>query len=364
MPQPLHQAERGDETKLLEHLANTMGVEAEKAMMGVNWEHTTDTPTVPTEDNPQATETQTSTTPRGTDTTANPETAATGVESGAIDFEKYRDPNGLILGKYKTPEATIAGMHSLLHMAKSALERADKQALELDQLRRQKGNEQPAPEKHKSEKLNLFMEKVKAGQGIEAEDVANLIEGIDEQIEMNTRYVSEKRDHEVSKEQAEWEQVDAYMTAHHPRSMNFVDEMRLFSNTNSEVGRVFNRLLQPGDATAKQDATLYLWQEYSRANPQVLVDPVNPNTAAEETRIQAAAQVRKEEVDKARKDAGLVSGGTGGVHESTTTSTGPSREDIEAAANMMRQMGAPGEGGRLWREMTIAKDLNHPLFNP
>jgi hypothetical protein len=249
-------------------------------------------------------------------------------------------------------------------MANTALGKADHLEREVIELRQRLTQpvapvEPPKAKTIRSSKLETIIAKVNAGESITAEEIPLLIEGTVEQAEIVAKETVEAQRRQDRNEVDSWNRVDTYMTQNHPESMKFVTEMNLFKATNPEVGAIYNRLLSGGSEDDKIAATAFVWREYERANPHVRQVPVDPAKQAEEQQLLAQAVVRKEEVDKARRDAGLLGTQAGGVHETSAVQTGPSREEIDAAGRMMRNTG----DGTLWRQLTIGKDLNHPLFN-
>jgi hypothetical protein len=362
MPQPLNPHRPGTEAELVRHLADTIGEDVIAAMGTTNWEHSQFAPTAPPPANPEGV---TPAPPPTEGLKADPQNVPQPVVANATDWEQFRDQNGLILGKYKDPVAAAQGMHSLLHMAKSALAERDALKSQVDQLNQRPPvtavtvPASPAPPARNS-KLEMVLKKAKEGDGLEPDDLVSLVEGLAEQQEEHTQQAIARQQEAVQREQQEWEQVDAYMVQNHRQSLRFADEMKLFVSTDPEVGRVYSRLLSPGDDAAKLDATLYLWQQYSIKHPETNDSPTDPAKLAEERALQANAQVRREEVEAERKHAGLLGTVASGAHEASDASVGPTREDIDLAAQLMKQTG----DGRLWRALTIANSLDHPIFNP
>lgn len=364
MTQPLNPHRPGTEAELVQHLATTIGQDVVSAMGTTNWEHSQFAPTAP----PVNPEGETPAAPPTEGRSDNPQTTPPPAAPNAgPDWEQYRDQNGLILGKYKDPDAAARGMHSLLQMAKSALHERDVLKSQVDQLSQRPVAPQvaatptpPAPEvPARSSKLEMVLKKAKEGEALDTDDLASLVEGLEETQEQRVRQEIHRLRESEMREQQAWEQVDSYMATHHPDSLRFADDMKLHLTADPEVRRVYSRLLSPGDDTAKLDATLYLWQQYSLKHPEVSGSPTDPAALAEERTLQANAQVRREEVEAERKHAGLLGTAASGAHEASAASAGPSREDIELAGQMMKQTG----DGRLWRALTIGNSLDHPIFN-
>lgn len=350
------------------HLADTIGADVERAMDGVGWAHTAMPPPVP----PRPDTTATPGTPANPVAPATPQSQLTPPTTGQpLDWEQFRDTNGLILGKYKEPVQAVQGMHSLLHMAKDALAQRDTAVLEADRFRQRLTSPSPvtvpaptpAPSRARSEKLDTVLSRIKDNNNVlDAEDLQEIVDATLEHSTQIAQAAVEYDRNQRSLDAQKWSEVDTYMTQNHPDSMRHVTEMQVFSATKPEVGRVYNRILAAGDEVARLDATLYLWNQYVAANTHLAQVPVDPAKAATEHALGVQAQVRKDEVDAARRDAGLLGNVAGGVHESAPTAIADS-EAINRAAQMMKQLGESGQGGALWRSLTIAKDLNHPIFD-
>jgi hypothetical protein len=355
MPQSLNPNRPNTEEALTAHLAATIGADVENAMTAADWKYTENTPQAPV--NPESVAPTTS--PEGQKASDNPNAQPT-ASNDAINWEAYRDSNGLILGKYKNSEAAVQGMHSLLQMTKSVLNERDALQAEIGQLRQQRSTpvaEQVSSIPHVDSNLQLpeldaVRKKLEAGEGLDADDALKLVDGMAKYSEIAAQKVLERDRNMRQQETDSWKNVDTYMSQHYPQSLKHADEMEVFVRTNQEVGRVFNRLLAGNDDGAKLDATIYLWKEYSSANPVTPIDP-----AQQEAQLAAQAQVRKEEVDRARIDAGLFGNSAGGIHESSQN-TGVTQADIDAAARQMKQTA----DGRQWRELTIGRTLTGPFF--
>lgn len=365
---------------LRQHLADTIGADVERALDGVNWQHTTMPPVAPQVTPPA--EGGAAAVPQAGQA-ANPQTPATPQSAPApatpglpgVDWEQFRDPTTkLILGKYQTGVDAARGMHSLLHMAKDALGQRDRAVLEADQLRQRLISPQPvaaapspvpapvvAPKR--PEKLDAVFTRIKENNStLDAEDLQQIVDSTLEFASQAARQAVEEDRKVRSLDQQKWSEVDAYMRTNHPNSMAQVDEMQVFAATKPEVGRIYNRILNSGDDNARLDATLYLWSQYSLSAAPAAA-PVDPAKAAQEQALNVQAQVRKEEVDAARVQAGLTGTAASGAHEAPAPAMADA-EAIDRAAAMMKQLGEQGQGGALWRSLTIAKGLDHPIFNP
>jgi len=373
MPQPLNPIRPGTQAELTRQLADTIGEEVVQAMEGASWEHTQSPPVAPVAPaqpaNPAAVPSTTEQTPQAA-SEANPTPAPTSdvlPNAPATDFEQYKDPTtGKYLGKYNSPDEMLKGMHSLIHWGREAHARADGLNREVADLRQKLSSPvvMPVPVQQgqpsvfqtvdvPTVKLDAVLSRVKESGEFTPEDLGTLKEGILEAADqIATRKVNASKSAD-KREQQVWQDVDAHMSKNYPDSLKFADEMQLFVDSNPEVARVFNRLSSGDTAQDKIDGVAYVWKEFQRT-----IGAVNPATVTEERKLLAAGQVRQEEVEAARVQAGLAPSAAGGVHEASP-STGASQEQVQEA---VRYMNVSGDG-RLWRELTIGKDLKGPFFD-
>ena len=326
-------------------IAESIGGDVEKAMESVGWKYTDNPPEVPKEDNPPA----------------NTEPAKADNQTPADPFDQYKDTDGKYLGKYNSKDEMFRGMHSLIKTAKDALTQRDQYAKQIQELNTNLTRESlprtevttTTPESEKrSVKLEAVLKKFKDNEGVmEPEDLAMLIEGVDEHSRMvATSLLQEDRERQ-QKEQASWTEVDDYLRQHHPDALKFVDEIALYVRSNPEVSRIVDGMFKQGERLA---GSIYAWEKFNQTRAAL-----DPAAIEKEKALAAAAQVRKEEVDKARKDAGLIPSSVSGVHETPSGTGLPSTEEITAAG---REMISSGKGER-WRALTIARDLKGPWFD-
>jgi hypothetical protein len=116
-------------------------------------------------------------------------------------------------------------------------------------------------------------------------------------------------------------------------------------------------LLAQGD---KVGATEHAWVSFERAHGAQVASTDRAKAEAKEVELAAREQVRKEEVDKARKDAGVITGSAGGAgaHENRNAG-GSSHDDIARAREaMIREGEAPGTpAAAAFRRMVIGPSL-------
>lgn len=363
------------ESDLIKNLIDTI-VEPQviEPMEKIGWTH--DAPPDPT---PKVIATPASEAAPVTEThkpTATPATTAplaeTSVTTTAVDWESLREANGLILGKYKNESEATKGVSHAVAMAKDALNKAALLEEENAKLRESITARPVAtftPETKpltttapvQSNDLDLILAKiVEEGGTIDELNVKELKDALlktaSEAAVTKVNQVLTEQDSAKKAEDAAWNQVDKFMRTNYPDSVNFTDEINLFVNTDPMTGTVVRTLLAAGK---KEEAAVTAWQNYARAASVETNAKIRTNNIQKETVLDAADQVRKEAVERARIDAGVPTTTAGGIHESPEAST--SREEIEAAAAGM----AAGDVGSaiLWRKLTVGRDLSGPLFD-
>jgi hypothetical protein len=151
--------------------------------------------------------------------------------------------------------------------------------------------------------------------------------------------------------QDRWNKVDEYMGVNYPESLAYADQMGIWADNQPEIKAVKDALLQNKNYL---EASVYIWNNFKNTLPAL-----DPATVAEQTRLEAAAQVRQEAVEAARRDAGLISGSAGGVHPTPPGQQGVTQQQIDEAARIMQATG----NGASWRELTIGRDLTGPWFD-
>lgn len=301
------------------------------------------------------------------------------VTSDALAFiEELKDPKtGLYGGKYKTREEFLKGVGHVVQMAKGAYSKADAAEQEAARLRTEIAQLRASPAAPaavpplapglapqtsltgRSAKLDSVLSKLKDEGGIlDEENMQALVEGISELASTMATQAAEKTlaTHEDvrAEEDKKWREVDAHMQEVAPDSLNYSNEIGLYVQSTPLVAAAVGALIQ---AKNLNGAAELAWQLFRGAHQGM--SPAEVKTATDKTTIEleAADQVRREAVEKARKDAGVVSSAAAGVHE-TPGAVGPTQEEIDQAAAEMR-----AGDGRRWRALTIGRTLTGPLFD-
>lgn len=368
------------ESQLIANLANTIGAQVEFLMDKTGWAeannpvlpslmHEGQPPTdSPLPGTPEAAAGQPTPAPSQAAPVSTSATPAAPVNVDEIDWEQHKDANGLYLGKYKTKAEAVKGYYNVLAMTKTERTQAQHVAQENARLRaevaqlRQNPTTTPAepapaaaPRGSKSKVAALLAEK--QNDVLDPESVAALVQAIEDDLDERVSAATEKafsgRETVSRKEQERWARVDAYMLEKYPQSKQFTDEFGLFVQSDPIISAGVNALIAQD---RHEEATERAWLAFQRA---VSVAAPTPEIKAKEEQGIAANLVRKEVVDEARRDAGVIPAGVGGVHGvHEAQNLGPTREEREAAINEMRQ----GHGAR-WRDQVFGPLLNHPLFD-
>jgi hypothetical protein len=204
---------------------------------------------------------------------------------------------------------------------------------------------------------------VESGGILDAEAAANLSKAQRELVRAEARAAAEEslleRDGATSAEKAKWDSVNAFMEKNHPDSIKFADEIGLYVQSAPQIAEAITALVATG---MEQSAALLAWQSFDAARRAGTVEASLAAGQTMEIEMMAADQVRKEAVDKARKDAGIPGTSVSGVHSPGPVA--PDRSEIEAAAEAMRAYGTqPGNpAAARWRELTIGRTLPPELF--
>lgn len=278
-----------------------------------------------------------------------------------INWESYREANGLILGKYKTEVDAVKGVSHAVSMAKNALTRAAeveaesaRLRVELENAHRTRETITPAPQKQTelpSGRLDEILEKI-ASDGLSSENAHELRNVLAETTEQAVDRKLRERDEAKNAEQTKWLEVDNYMRVKHPDALNHTDEIALFIKTNPLVDTAIGSMIAAG---REKEAAELAWLQYDAARNAGTM--ATAQTAKEAIQLDAANQVRREAVEQARVDAGVQVTNAGGVHETPAVTT--SREELERAAAEMRTTGL----GEKWRALAFGQYLDHPIFN-
>jgi hypothetical protein len=275
-------------------------------------------------------------------------------------MESLRDAGGKILGKYLTPQDAIKGVGHAVTMAKDAFGKRDAAEQEVTRLRNELNTlrtQPPAtpagapvsasPQLSRTEvdaarnKLSSLLLSIAKDDGILDESRAQLL--ADAQIELSevqARFALAESTHNQRVENARWSEADAYMEQHHPESLNFVDEISLHVQSDPLLQDIVAALAAQGKEGKASEAA---WKSYQQhVNLQTTTALVTDATTKEAT-LAAGEQVRKELVDNARKDAGIISGSAGGqgTHERPQTDMS-SEERAILQEQMRREGGTPG----------------------
>lgn len=391
-----------DEQELTRHLAETL-VEREvmAPMEKIGWGHGNPPPpeqvtTTSTEGAPAPALAPAAAPQGGLPATAAPAAPATAApakaDAPAPDlntlFESLRDPaTGKIMGKYDNIEQALKGAGHLATMAKTsfqqrdaALEEAKRLREENEQLRRSPGaSPAPAPshtavpsasraevERAQAAYDAVLSDVAQNGGVLDEENSKRLAKANSELVQVMARAAAEEvstsRDSVTRAEQEKWDRVDAYMRDKYPESMNFTDEMGLHIRANPLLQSAVNALAAQGKEI---EATELAWQDFDKVRLGGQAASLRAEAETKEIELSAREQVRKEAVERARADAGIVHGspGGGGVHERPDAG-GLSREQIAAMGDAMRMHGeAPGTpAAAAWREATIGRFLDPAIF--
>jgi hypothetical protein len=311
--------------------------------------------------------------------------APTAVPPG-LNFDQYKDANGKYLGKYNTVDEFVKGIGHAMSMTKSTLAQNDdlnrrlaEQARELEALRVRPSAPTPGvvhadsheeagspPSRMANPKLAEALASLAEGN-LDGEGLVKLVDVLSEHAASAAREAAREeqreRDRVAQATQDRWSKVDEFMTGKYPDSMNFTNEMGLFTKTNPQIGAVVTALIEKD---LHEQAMEYAWLQFSSEHglngkpaPAPFVPaPATPENVAKEIKGDAADQVRREAVEAARKDAGILGTGVGnhGVHENPDL--GPTPGEMDEATALMR-----AGHGQKWRSLVFKDILNHPLFN-
>jgi hypothetical protein len=291
-----------------------------------------------------------------------------------------KDPStGLYGGKYKTREEFIRGVGHVVQMAKGAYSQADLARQEADRLRAENAQlrTQPAPSPGaapqpapavtasqavapiRSAKLDAVLSKLKDEGGILDEESLNaLVAGLSEVAVAQATQAAENRvaERESAKqaEDAKWRTVDEHMRTVAPDSLAYSNEIGLYVQSTPLVAAAVGSMIQGGKLN---EAAELAWTMFKSAHEGMSVEQINAATTQKQLELEAGDQVRREAVEKARRDAGVITSVATGVHE-TPGAVGPTQEEIDQAAAEM----AAGDGTR-WRALTIGRTLTDPIFD-
>lgn len=361
-----------EEREAMLRLSSLVESEVLAPMEAHGWKHGTPPPVSPT-DNPGGNEPPPAATGNQPGPADNPPAArepSTGesdaLTPGVFDLESMKDPTtGLYFGKYKTTSDALKGIGNVVNMAKQAFTERDVARAALAEAQKQAAvpavvpsSLPPSPAqqpvtKVKSEKLEAVLSKlVEEGGIIDSENLEALMDGIADQADK----IASARLKETTQVDERWTEVDQYMAVKHPRASQFVEELGLFVQSDPLLASAVNALTEK---EMLKEATELAWTTFEKTlPPESGPDPrALAETEKAEIAAQAREQARKEAVEAARRDAGVMTSSVGGVHEALET--GPSEDEVAIAAARMRATGI----GKDWRALTFGRELTGPLFD-
>jgi hypothetical protein len=383
--------ETAAQAALIQHLIKTV-VEPEvtRPMESIGWGHGTPPAPIYTEDNPQG---GGNTTPLPAPVPAapgggQPAPAAAPVapvagepkpdaSSDPLSFlEELKDPKtGLYAGKYPSRAELLKGMGHVVQMAKGAYTKADLAEQEAARLRDENARlrltpaapaavPQPAPGSGsqptpaRSAKLDAVLSKLKEEGGIlDEENVQALVQGVSELAETRAAQIADERlnsrETAARAENAKWMGVDEHMRKVAPESLAYADEIGLHVKSDPLAAAAVGALVRSGNLN---EAAELSWRLFHAAHGSATPSAVTAATTQKSIELEAGDQVRREALDRARKDAGVSSSAATGVH-TTPGAVGPTQEEIDQAAMEMHS----GDGIR-WRALTIGRSLTDPIF--
>ncbi len=356
-----------EEQELINHLRETLvQKEVMEPMEKMQWGHgTPPAPVVGTTPPPEGAQavTQGTTTPPGQpgSVSAPASTATANTPDLLAQMEALRDPTtGLILNKYKDGLSAIKGVGHAVEMAKDSFKKRDEAVQEASRLRteletlRTQSPATPAgapvsstPQLSRAEldaarnKLSSVLLSIAKDDGILDESRAQALANAQSELtEAQSRYTLAESSHARNVENSRWSKADSYMAEKHPESLNFVDEISLYLQTDPLLQEAVAALA----ASEKEEkASELAWISYkNHVNIQTTNSAV-ADAVTKEATLAAGEQVRKELVDNARKDAGIVTGSAGGQGAHTRPQTSMSPEETAILQEQMRREGGtPG----------------------
>ncbi len=320
--------------------------------------------------------------------TTSPPSADTPSMSDLIAIlESTKNPEtGLYLNKYKTLEEGIKGSGHLANMAKTAFSREAQAIARLGELeaenlrlRQTPANfaapqpAQPAPPSRETldaaqARLDKVLSDIAENGGILDMEATKLLskaqrEMADAAADVRVQEMFASKTNQEDASNAEWNRVDTYMKENHPDAERFSEEVALYVQSNPLLAKAVNALLKGED---RLGATELAWTSFRDAHGAKVTAETQAKDQAKEDELAAREQVRKEQLEAARRDAGVARGSVGGsgVHEGGGLRG--SAEEIEAARNRMRLEGeAPGSpGATAFRRMIIGPSLDPSIFGP
>ena len=304
-----------------------------------------------------------------------------------FNVEDFKNPTtGKYFDKYDTPAEAMKGLGHLAHMAKTSFserdaERTRASALESELARlRTTPAVSPtavsAPSATESattvdldkarEALDMVLSNIAEDGGVlDTDSAKKLADAQRELMRQEARFaVAETRDQEKVKtdaENARWTRVNEYMSHKYPNAEKFANEIGLFISSDPLLSEAVAALVARGKEI---EASELAWISYERSVKSN--ETAETRAAAQKTEddLLVREQVRKEATERARRDAGIVTGSPGGagIHQTPNQST--NREAIDYLAAEMRRSGeAPGTpAAAAWRKAVIKLDPS--VFGP
>lgn len=301
-------------------------------------------------------------------------------------MESLKTPDGKYMGKYLTVEEALKGAGHLANMAKSALQRAEQAEARLTAVPATPAAQPaavPAVAPTKPfvpasrpglEAAQARVDKVLSSlgeEGFTGDSAREYAEATRELAREQALAVAveanERAEHDRKAASARWDAVNSYMEEKYPDSKNVdEDEFGLYLRSNPLLVDAMTALRAQGreERAAELGYTEYL---KSRSGAPGSGTMTRAEAERKEDDLAAREQVRKELKEAALKDAGVIHGSAGGSSAVETPGvTGPTQDEINAAADRMRREGeAPGSQGAMeWRRKVIGRFLPPELFGP
>jgi hypothetical protein len=295
-------------------------------------------------------------------------------------YETMRDPNGLIMGKYKTVAEALKGSGHLANMAKQAFKERDELLARAQSVTAAAPAATPAAAPAKAPgpspsrvrvdeaqaRLDAVLSSIAENGGVLDQEATKTLSKAQRELADAAAEdrVQEMRAQEKATERADqnqWKEVDDYMTSNYPQSARFTEEVNLHLQSDPLLNAAVNALLAQ---EKRLEATELAWKSFARTHEDMLSSQEHAKAEEKEADLAAREQVRKEQVEAARKDAGVVTGSAGGTGIHENPNAAGSREEIAAMRDGMRREGdAPGSpAAQRFRELVIPLDPS--IFGP
>ena len=212
----------------------------------------------------------------------------------------------------------------------------------------------------------VLLQVAEDGGILDAESVKKLSAAQSEMSRAEARFaLEESRRNEqdvLDRENARWKSVNEYMSNKYPQADQFANEIGLHVSSDPLLSEAVAALVARGKEV---QASELAWLSYQRTT-KMLGDVASRADAEKvETDLSAREQVRNEAVERARKDAGIVTGSPGGagVHQNPDAGGSSQAEIAALAAEMQRTGDAPGSAAAArWRHAVIGRFLDPNLF--